>query len=223
MQLPLPSDWQKHLAVEMQKSYFLDLQQALSVAYETRTIYPAPENIFRAFSLTPLTKIKVVILGQDPYHGPGQAQGLSFSVAKDMPLPPSLKNIYQEVSSDMNQDLPASGNLAGWAKQGVFLLNSTLTVEANEAASHQGWGWEQFTDEVIRTISREQLHVVFLLWGKFAQAKAQLVDESKHLILRAPHPSPLSAYRGFLGCRHFSQANEFLLKNHYTPINWSTG
>lgn len=221
MQLTLPKNWQKYLDEETKKTYFMDLQRALLIAFGNRSIYPAPENVFKAFALTPLADIKVVILGQDPYHGEGQAQGLSFSVPEDVKIPPSLKNINKEIHTDMEAEPPPSGDLTPWATQGVFLLNSTLTVEAGQAGSHQGWGWEFFTDEVIRVISREQPHVVFLLWGKFAQDKATLIDGTKHLVLRAPHPSPLSAYRGFFGCQHFSQTNEFLIKQQLKPITWS--
>jgi len=183
-------------------------------------VYPTPENVFNAFKLTPLGNIKVVILGQDPYHGEDQAHGLSFSVLNGTKVPPSLRNIYKELAADIDVGIPTSGNLEQWAAQGVFLLNSTLTVEDGQAGFHQGWGWEIFTDEVIRVISQEQPHVVFLLWGKFAQEKANLIDDSKHLLLKAPHPSPLSAHRGFFGCKHFSQANEYLRKNNIEPIRW---
>jgi uracil-DNA glycosylase len=221
MQLILPSDWHTHLENELNKPYMLDLETALSHAYSTREIYPAKEQIFSAFEMTPLKKVKVVILGQDPYHGENQAHGLSFSVQDEVKIPPSLRNIYKEISSDIGPLSRDSGNLTEWAKQGVFLLNSTLTVEAGAAGSHHGWGWETFTDEVIRVISREQKHVVFLLWGKFAQDKTNLIDESKHLILKTTHPSPLSAYRGFIGCKHFSAANASLQSHDMRPIQWT--
>jgi uracil-DNA glycosylase len=220
MKLILPSDWNTYLKTELKKPYFLDLARALKLAYKKRIVYPAQENIFNAFALTPLSKVKVVILGQDPYHGEGQSHGLSFSVPEGIKIPPSLRNIYKEITAETGEEQPDSGNLERWAKQGVFLLNSTLTVEANEAGSHQGWGWETFTDEVIKVISQKQEHVVFLLWGKFAQDKAKLIDESKHLILKTTHPSPLSAYRGFLGCRHFSKTNEYLKKHSIKEIEW---
>jgi len=217
----LPQSWKTHLQAEITKPYFTDLTRALVLAYDARVVYPVQRDLFTAFKLTPLTAVKVVILGQDPYHGAGQAHGLSFSVPDGVKIPPSLKNIYKEIESDTGSTPPPSGNLAHWATQGVFLLNSTLTVEAGEAGFHQGWGWETFTDEVIRTVSREQSNVVFLLWGKFAQDKASLIDESKHLVLTAAHPSPLSAYRGFLGCKHFSQANTYLQAHNQLPINWT--
>jgi uracil-DNA glycosylase len=220
MELILPPDWQKHLEPETKKPYFEDLHRALSLAYRHRTVYPAKENIFNALALTPLSEVKVVILGQDPYHGENQAHGLAFSVPDGVKVPPSLRNVYKEITTDLGINSPESGNLEHWAEQGVFLLNTTLTVEAGSAGFHQGWGWETFTDEVIRVIAREQSHVVFLLWGKHAQEKAAVIDRSKHLILTAPHPSPLSAHRGFFGCKHFSQANQYLAKHDHTPINW---
>ena len=220
MKFTLPTSWQKHLSGETEKPYFTDLQRALTLAYKNRTVYPFEENIFNAFKLTTLENIKVVILGQDPYHGEGQAHGLSFSVLDEIKVPPSLRNIYKELATNTGVDIPASGNLEHWARQGVFLLNSTLTVEDGQAGFHQGWGWETFTDEVIRVISQAQPHVVFLLWGKFAQDKACLIDDSKHLLLKAPHPSPLSAHRGFIGCKHFSQTNEYLSQYNIEPIHW---
>jgi len=220
MKLILPSNWRSYLHEEVSKPSFKDLVRALTLAYKNRIVYPTPENVFNAFKLTPLGNIKVVILGQDPYHGEDQAHGLSFSVLNGTKVPPSLRNIYKELAADIDVGIPTSGNLEQWAAQGVFLLNSTLTVEDGQAGFHQGWGWEIFTDEVIRVISQEQPHVVFLLWGKFAQEKANLIDDSKHLLLKAPHPSPLSAHRGFFGCKHFSQANEYLRKNNIEPIRW---
>jgi len=220
MKLFLPPPWQPYLKAELVKPYFSDLQRALSLAYKKRTVYPSAENIFAAFTLTPLKKITVVILGQDPYHGQGQAHGLSFSVQTGAKIPPSLRNMYTELSADIGKPIPKQGNLEAWATQGVFLLNSTLTVEDGQAGFHQGWGWETFTDEVIRIISREQPHVVFLLWGKFAQDKASLIDESKHLVLQTTHPSPLSAYRGFFGSNHFSQTNTYLKNHSLKEIDW---
>lgn len=220
MKLILPPDWQPYLANELKKPYFKDLKRALTLAYKERTVFPVKTNIFNAFELTPLANVRVVILGQDPYHGAGQAHGLSFSVPDGIKIPPSLRNIYKELAADLGATPTESGNLEHWAKQGVFLLNSTLTVEEGEAGFHQGWGWEQFTDEVIRTISKEREHVVFLLWGKFAQDKASLIDESKHLILKTTHPSPLSAHRGFLGSKPFSQTNAYLKKHTIKPIVW---
>lgn len=220
MNTDLGTTWNRHLASEIQKDYFLDLDRAISKAYKERTVFPTKENIFSAFNLCPFEDVKVVILGQDPYHGAGQAHGLSFSVPDGEKIPPSLKNIYKELASDVDKQIPESGNLEHLAKQGVMLLNATLTVEEGHAGFHQGWGWETFTNEVIRTISKEKQHVVFLLWGKFAQDKAELIDETKHLILKAPHPSPLSAHRGFLGCKHFSKTNSYLKENNMTAIEW---
>jgi len=217
----LPTTWKTYLATEIKKPYWLDLQRALKLGYKKRTIFPPAANIFTALEHTALQDVKVIILGQDPYHGEDQANGLSFSVQNGQKIPPSLRNIYKEIVSDTGGSTPESGNLEHWAKQGVLLLNSTLTVEANEAGSHQGWGWELFTDEIIRVVSAEQEQVVFLLWGKFAQAKKELIDDSKHLILKAAHPSPLAAHRGFFGCKHFSKANEYLIQTNQTPINWN--
>lgn len=220
MKLILPPDWDTLLQSETEKTYFKDLEKSLKTAYKKRTVYPEQENIFNAFALTPLKNIKVVILGQDPYHGPGQAHGLSFSVHGSTKMPPSLKNIYKELESDLDKTVPESGNLAHLAYQGVFLLNTTLTVEDGEAGSHLGWGWETFTDQVIKLISDEQKHVVFLLWGKYAQSKKKLIDTKKHLILETTHPSPLSAHRGFLGSKHFSKANTYLKEHGLSPIEW---
>jgi uracil-DNA glycosylase len=183
-------------------------------------IYPPAELVFNALELCPPKKTKVVILGQDPYHGKDQAMGLAFSVLGGTKIPPSLMNIFKELKSDVGMPIPKSGNLSHWANQGVLLLNATLTVEAENAGSHQGKGWEQFTDQIIRTVSTEQKHVVFILWGKFAAAKSCLIDEQKHLILTAPHPSPLSSHRGFFGCKHFSQANEYLKNHALEIIHW---
>jgi uracil-DNA glycosylase len=220
MKLILPNTWKTYLGAEITKPYFKDLTRALKLAYKNRVVYPTQENVFNAFALTSLSEVKVVILGQDPYHGENQAHGLSFSVQDDIKIPPSLRNMYTEITTDVGMEPSHSGNLERWAKQGVFLLNSTLTVEAGAAGFHQGWGWETFTDEVIKVISQEQEHVVFLLWGKFAQDKAKLIDESKHLILKTTHPSPLSAYRGFLGCKHFSKTNEYLKNHSIKEIKW---
>jgi len=204
----------------MKKPYFKDLEKALATAYKKRTVYPEQENIFKAFELTPLTDVKVVILGQDPYHGAGQAHGLSFSVQGGAKIPPSLRNIYKEMNSDLGKDMPESGNLSHLAYQGVLLLNSTLTVEDGDAGIHQGWGWETFTDRVIEIISEQQENVVFMLWGKYAQSKKKLIDTDKHLILETTHPSPLSAHRGFLGSKQFSKANSYLKKNNKSEIDW---
>jgi uracil-DNA glycosylase len=218
----LPKAWKTHLHVEMQKDYWQPLTLEINASYliDEPPVYPPAPLVFNALELCPLDKVKVVILGQDPYHGEGQAMGLSFSVPDGVKIPPSLQNIYKEIASDLDQPIPDSGNLEHWAKQGVLLLNATLTVEASSAGSHQGKGWEQFTDQIIKTVSNEREHVIFLLWGKYAQAKQSLVDESKHLILTASHPSPLSAHRGFLGCKHFSQTNEYLKQNNHSEIKW---
>lgn len=185
-----------------------------------KRIYPAPENIFAAFDATPFDQVKVVILGQDPYHGPGQAHGLCFSVQPGVRVPPSLENVKTEIRRDLRIDLPAHGHLKAWAENGVLLLNSVLTVEAGRAGSHQGKGWEGFTDHVVDTLNREREHLVFLLWGAYAQAKGRLVDRQRHLVLQAPHPSPLSAHRGFHGCGHFSAANGYLRQHGIEPVDW---
>lgn len=212
--------WEAILATEIAKKYFTHVMTEVSLAYQTKVIYPPQAQIFHAFSYTPFTNVRVVILGQDPYHGALQAHGLAFSVPDDVPIPPSLRNIYKEINSDIGVTPPPSGNLERLAKQGALLLNSTLTVEADKAGSHQGKGWEQFTDAVIKIISLEKSQVVFLLWGSYAQSKRELIDESKHLVLTAPHPSPLSAYRGFFGCKHFSQTNTYLESHGKIPIAW---
>jgi len=186
-----------------------------------KTIYPPGSLIFNAFNTTPIDNVKVVILGQDPYHGPGQAHGLCFSVSDGVPPPPSLVNIFKELSSDTGVAIPNHGNLTKWAEQGVLLLNASLTVRAAEPMSHSQIGWAEFTNNVIKKISEQKEHVVFMLWGKFAQEKQVLIDETKHLVLKAAHPSPLSAYNGFFGCRHFSKANEYLVRNGIDPVNWA--
>jgi uracil-DNA glycosylase len=200
----------------------LGLNQFLAQEKEQETIvYPTPSDVFNAFNLTPFNEVKVVILGQDPYHGANQAHGLSFSVQQGVAVPPSLKNIYKELQTDIpGFNIPSHGDLSSWAKQGVLLLNATLTVRANEPGSHQKMGWEQFTDKAIKALSAEKSGLVFILWGKYAQAKASLIDSSKHLILTAAHPSPFSAYNGFFGCKHFSKANAYLLSKGEKPINW---
>jgi uracil-DNA glycosylase len=212
--------WKAVLESEFEKPYFGHLTQSVRIAYETTTVYPPPRQVFAAFDLCPLPKVKVVILGQDPYHGPGQAHGLAFSVQESTPLPPSLLNIYKEIENDIGIPITRNGDLTRWAKQGVFLLNSTLTVQASEPGSHQRFGWEQFTNEVIRTLSEKTEHTVFLLWGAFAIAKRSYIDAGKHLILTAPHPSPLSAHRGFFGSKHFSQCNDYLAQHGKNPIQW---
>jgi len=216
----IESSWKSVLKKELEKSYFTELTNIIKASYINQTIYPAPRHIFRAFAFCPFDKVKVVILGQDPYHGEGQAHGLAFSVPDGVKIPPSLKNIYKEIKNDLGKEIPQTGNLEPWSKQGVLLLNTTLTVKASEPMSHTGLGWEIFTDAVIKIISDQKEHVVFLLWGKHAQTKASLIDDTKHLILQAPHPSPFSARTGFLGCQHFSQTNEYLIKNNEIPIEW---
>ncbi len=216
----LESSWQKALADQFSQPYFLKLSAEIENSYKQGPVFPAKEGVYKAFHLCPLSEVKVVVLGQDPYHGDGQAHGLAFSVPDGIKIPPSLRNIYKELESDLGIPPRLSGNLEGWAKQGVLLLNSTLTVLPGQPGSHQGLGWETFTDAVIKTISTERQHVVFILWGKYAEAKGRLIDQNKHLVLNAPHPSPFSAYTGFFGCRHFSQANEYLRKHNQQPIDW---
>ncbi len=220
MDVKIAPDWKALLEEEFSKPYFEELTRFVKEEYATRRIYPRGSNIFRAFDKCPLDKLKVVIIGQDPYHGPGQAHGLCFSVDEGVPHPPSLQNIFKEVASDIGTPIPSSGNLDRWAEQGVLLLNSVLTVREHEAASHAGKGWEQFTDAVVRKIAQEKQGVVYLLWGSYAQRKGAIVDPQTNCILKAVHPSPLSAYRGFLGCKHFSQANDYLISTGQTPINW---
>jgi uracil-DNA glycosylase len=219
--IDLHPSWLMHLAPEFELTYMTHLKQFLLEQKQAgKIIYPESKNIFNAFNSTPLPEVKVVVLGQDPYHGPHQAHGLCFSVQPGIPTPPSLQNIYKEIHRDLNLPIPKHGFLQNWANQGVFLLNATLTVEQARAGSHQGQGWEQFTDRAIQIVNQEREHVVFLLWGSYAQKKGQFIDGRKHLILRAPHPSPLSAHRGFLGCGHFSKANQYLEDHGQTPIDW---
>lgn len=220
MEVNIASDWKELLREEFDKPYFEELVQFVREEYATHRIYPRGSNIFRAFNKCPFEQLKVVIIGQDPYHGPGQANGLCFSVGDGVPFPPSLRNIFQEVASDIGTPIPASGNLDRWAEQGVLLLNAVLTVREHEAASHAGRGWEQFTDAVVRAIATRKEGIVYLLWGSYAQRKGAIADPTRNCILKAVHPSPLSVYRGFFGCRHFSRANEYLLSQGKTPINW---
>lgn len=220
MNVRIDPSWKEHLAEEFQKPYFEELIQFVKEAYKNDIVYPPAGAIFRAFDLCPFDQVKVVILGQDPYHGPGQANGLCFSVNDSVPLPPSLINIYKEIENDLQVKMPHRGNLEGWAKQGVLLLNATLTVSEHKPASHHGKGWEQFTDAAISKVSEDKDHVVFILWGRYAQDKGALIDEKKHLILKAAHPSPFSANKGFFGCKHFSQANAYLEWNDKSPIAW---
>ena len=216
----LNDSWQALLSDELEQSYFKELIAFVDNAYDTTQVFPPKELIFNAFNLVNPEDVKVVIIGQDPYHGEGEANGLSFSVNNGVKMPPSLRNIFKEVAADTDLMLYPDTDLRRWAKQGVFLLNSTLTVEANKAGSHQGHGWEQFTDAVINRISCDTNHVVFLLWGKFAWQKEQLIDDSRHKVLKAVHPSPLSAYRGFFGCHHFTLVNTYLKKHGKAPIDW---
>lgn len=221
MDVKIEPSWKEALATQFNQPYFQ--QVALHIKTEKsqgKTIYPPGHQIFNAFDTTPLDHVKVVILGQDPYHGPGQAHGLCFSVQNGVAPPPSLVNIYKELQSDIGIMIPDHGNLTAWAKQGVFLLNASLTVRASEPMSHSKIGWANFTDAVIKTISDKREHVVFLLWGKFAREKKILIDQNKHLVLEAAHPSPLSAHNGFFGCKHFSKANEYLMTNGIEPVNW---
>lgn len=216
----LGNDWDSILADEWQKPYYLELRKFLKQEYSTQTVYPNMEDIFNALKLTSFKDTKVVIIGQDPYHGFGQAHGLCFSVKKGVVPPPSLKNIYKELKSDMGFEIPSHGELTSWAKQGVLLLNNVLTVREGLPNSHKGKGWEIFTDRVIGELNKKETPVVFLLWGANAQKKAEIITNPKHFKLMTVHPSPLSASRGFFGCRHFSKTNEILMKNSIKPINW---
>lgn len=216
----ISNDWKEPLAEEFKKPYYRKLYEAVRREYRTKTIYPGANDLFSAFELTPLHAVKVVILGQDPYHEPGQAHGLCFSVKPEIAIPPSLENIYKELQEDLGLRIPNNGYLEKWAKQGVLLLNTVLTVRAHQANSHQGLGWENFTDAVIRILNAEDRPIVYMLWGRPAQQKGAVLDNPKQLVLKAPHPSPLSAYRGFFGCRHFSRANAFLEENGLSPIDW---
>lgn len=216
----IETSWLEKLQPEFDKPYFEELIQFVRREYAQGACYPPGSLIFNAFNLCPLPKVKVVLIGQDPYHEPGQAHGLCFSVNDGVPFPPSLRNIFQEIQTDLGTPVPASGNLTRWAEQGVLLLNATLTVRAHAAASHQRRGWEEFTDAVIRLVSAEREHVVFILWGSYAQSKAALIDSTKHCILRSAHPSPLSAFRGFFGNHHFSICNQYLQQHNVEPINW---
>src|SRR5579871_963203 len=221
MDVKIDPSWKEALKQEFSKPYFLQIVTFLKTEkLAGKTIYPPGPLIFNAFNTTPFEKVKVVILGQDPYHGPGQAHGLSFSIPNGIAQPPSLINIFKELNSDIGMPVPSNGNLIHWAEQGVLLLNASLTVRANEPMSHAKIGWAEFTDSVISKISEHRKNVVFLLWGKFAQEKQILIDETKHLILKAAHPSPFSADKGFFGCRHFSKANNYLTKNGIDPIDW---
>lgn len=221
-QVKIHPSWKKVISEEFGKEYFEKLTQFIKKEYSSKIIYPEGKNIFRSFELCPFEDVKVVIIGQDPYHGPKQANGLCFSVNDGMPLPPSLQNIYKEIETDLGVTRPTKGNLDNWARQGVLLLNATLTVRANTPGSHQKQGWEQFTDAVIKTISDKKENIIFLLWGKYAQDKGAKIDSKKHHILSAPHPSPFSAYSGFFGCKHFSKTNTYLKSLGQKSIDWTT-
>jgi len=217
---PISNDWLRELGGEFRKPYYAQLYKTVMNEYRTRQIFPAPDDIFNAFHFTPLSEVKVVILGQDPYHNDGQAHGLCFSVKPDVEIPPSLVNIYQELHDDLGCYIPNNGYLEKWARQGVMLLNTVLTVRAHQANSHRGIGWEEFTDAAIRILDAQDRPMVFILWGRPAQAKKTMLTNPKHLILEAPHPSPLSAYRGFFGSRPFSQTNAYLEENGLAPVDW---
>lgn len=220
MHVKIETGWAQRLQSEFDAPYFNDLTAFVREEYAAGVCYPPGSLIFNAFDLCPFDKVKVVILGQDPYHEPGQAEGLCFSVADGVPFPPSLQNIFKEISADLGRPQPTTGSLRRWAEQGVLLLNATLTVRCHAAGSHQGHGWETFTDAVIRKLSAEREHLVFILWGSYAQRKGQVIDRTRHLLLQSAHPSPLSAYRGFFGNHHFSKCNEYLIAHGEQPINW---
>ncbi len=220
MTVEIDDSWKEVLQKEFHQDYFKALAKTVREAYLSKAVFPPPQLVFNAFELCPFNKVKVVILGQDPYNGRGQAHGLAFSVPEGVATPPSLQNIYKEIKTDLGIEVPPSGNLERWAQQGVLLLNATLTVEQGRPASHQGLGWEAFTDAVIQAVSSQKEHVVFLLWGKYAQEKGKHIDSSKHLVLKAAHPSPFSANNGFFGCRHFSKTNQYLQEYDKTPIQW---
>ncbi len=220
MDVKIDASWKRVLQDEFEKPYFAQLTSFVRDEYKTKKIFQPGNMIFSSFYHCPFDKVKVVIIGQDPYHNDGQAHGLCFSVNTGVDFPPSLINIFKEIERDLGKPMPTSGNLERWADQGVLLLNATLTVQAHSAGSHQGRGWETFTDAVIRKVAQEKEHVVFMLWGNYAQQKGAVVDGQKHLVLKSVHPSPLSAYRGFIGCGHFSTANNYLISNGLNPINW---
>lgn len=220
MDVKIAADWKEILQGEFDMPYFEELTRFVRTEYSAAQVFPAGRNIFRAFDKCPFETLKVVIIGQDPYHGVGQANGLCFSVNDGVPFPPSLQNIFQEIRDDVGTPVPSSGNLDRWAEQGVLLLNSVLTVRAHQAASHAGRGWEQFTDAVVRIIAERKQGLVYMLWGSYAQRKGQMADPTRNLVLKSVHPSPLSVYRGFFGCRHFSQANAYLESVGKTPIVW---
>ena len=216
----METSWKERLDGEFSKEYFAELTDFVRSAYVKGSVYPPPAKIFRAFDLCPFDEVKVVILGQDPYHGPGQANGLCFAVGEEVKLPPSLVNIYKEIEADLGIAMPRKGSLENWARQGVLLLNATLTVAARQAGSHQNKGWEEFTDAAIAKLAEEREGLVFMLWGRYAQNKGAVIDEKKHLVLKAPHPSPFSAHSGFFGCKHFSKANQYLAAMGQEPVKW---
>lgn len=220
MNVRIEDSWKEALGDEFKKEYFQKLASFVKEEYQSGQVYPHPKRIFSAFDLTPFDEVKVVIIGQDPYHGPDQANGLAFSVNEGVAVPPSLKNIYKEIEDDIGKKMPSTGNLEKWAKQGVLLLNATLTVRASSPGSHQNKGWEDFTDSVINKLSESKENLVFLLWGSYAQKKGEMIDENKHLVLKAAHPSPFSADKGFFGCRHFSKTNAYLVMHDKEPIEW---
>jgi uracil-DNA glycosylase len=220
MDVKIEESWKVQLADEFEKEYFAKLADFVKAEYKTNIVYPPAKNIFSAFDYCKFSGLKAVILGQDPYHGPGQANGLCFSVNDGIQKPPSLVNIFKEIKSDLAIEIPQSGNLERWARQGVLLLNATLTVRANQAGSHQKKGWENFTDAIIQQISLSKTGIVFILWGAYAQAKGSIIDQSRHLVLKSAHPSPLSAHNGFFGCKHFSKTNEYLINCGIDPIIW---
>ena len=216
----IDNDWLPAVNAEFKKPYYAELYKFIKEEYSKVAVFPPADEIFSALHLTPLSKVKVVIIGQDPYHNVGQAHGLCFSVRPEVDIPPSLVNIYKELQSDLGCKIPNNGYLVKWAEQGVLLLNTVLTVRAHQALSHQGKGWEQFTDAIIRAVNAEERPIAYLLWGRPAQSKMSMLDNPKHKVFTAPHPSPLSAHRGFFGCKHFSQANAFLEENGLAPIDW---
>ncbi len=220
MNVAIEESWKEVLSPEFEKDYFIRLTDFVRQEYQTTTVYPPGKLIFNAFNLCPYPKVKVVIIGQDPYHGPGQAHGLCFSVNDGVPFPPSLQNIFKEIQSDLGSPIPETGNLTRWAEQGVLMLNATLTVRAHQAGSHQHRGWEEFTDAAIRALAENREHLVFILWGAYAQKKGAFISRDRHLVLTSVHPSPLSAYHGFFGNKHFSRANAYLEAHGETPIVW---
>ena len=220
MNVQIESTWRQVLSPEFEKPYFLRLTEFVRGEYRATTCYPPGKSIFNAFNLCPFDQVKVVLIGQDPYHEPGQAVGLCFSVNDGIPYPPSLQNIFKEIQADLGEAVPSTGNLTRWAKQGVLLLNATLTVRAHRAGSHQGKGWEEFTDAAIRALAEQREHLVFILWGAYAQKKGAFIDRNRHLVLTSAHPSPLSASHGFFGNKHFSRTNDYLTAHGETPIAW---